>query len=297
MSVVSLKGVIVKAISGFYYVEVADKIYECKARGVFRKESNTPLVGDLVVISVPDSGYPVIDEIKERKNFLVRPPVANIDTLIVVCSTVSPSPNYKVIDKMISTAVYNDITPVVVISKSDIKSGEEIYSIYNQAGIKTIIYSAKTGEGLEKIYSLLPNKITAFIGNSGVGKSTLLNKLFPDFDLKTGEVSEKLGRGRHTTRTVELMKIKNGYVIDTPGFSTMQLEKYSITDKKQLQYTFPEFDDYLGQCKFISCSHTCEKGCAILQKVEEGIIPKSRHNSYVEMYNEIKDIKEWERKK
>ncbi len=297
MSVVSLKGVIVKAISGFYYVEVADKIYECKARGVFRKESNTPLVGDLVVISVPDSGYPVIDEIKERKNFLVRPPVANIDTLIVVCSTVSPSPNYKVIDKMISTAVYNDITPVVVISKSDIKSGEEIYSIYNQAGIKTIIYSAKTGEGLEKIYSLLPNKITAFIGNSGVGKSTLLNKLFPDLDLKTGEVSEKLGRGRHTTRTVELMKIKNGYVIDTPGFSTMQLEKYSITDKTQLQYTFPEFDDYLGQCKFISCSHTCEKGCAILQKVEEGIIPKSRHNSYVEMYNEIKDIKEWERKK
>ena len=297
MSVVSLKGVIVKAISGFYYVEVADKIYECKARGVFRKESNTPLVGDLVVISIPDSGYPVIDEIKERKNFLVRPPVANIATLIVVCSTVSPSPNYKVIDKMISTAVYNDITPVVVISKSDIKSGEEIYSIYNQAGIKTIIYSAKTGEGLEEIYSLLPNKITAFIGNSGVGKSTLLNKLFPDFDLKTGEVSEKLGRGRHTTRTVELMKIKNGYVIDTPGFSTMQLEKYSITDKKQLQYTFPEFDDYLGQCKFISCSHTCEKGCAILQKVEEGIIPKSRHNSYVEMYNEIKDIKEWERKK
>lgn len=297
MSVVSLKGVIVKAISGFYYVEVADKIYECKARGVFRKESNTPLVGDLVVISIPDSGYPVIDEIKERKNFLVRPPVANIDTLIVVCSTVSPSPNYKVIDKMISTAVYNDITPVVVISKSDIKSGEEIYSIYNQAGIKTIIYSAKTGEGLEEIYSLLPNKITAFIGNSGVGKSTLLNKLFPDLDLKTGEVSEKLGRGRHTTRTVELMKIKNGYVIDTPGFSTMQLEKYSITDKKQLQYTFPEFDDYLGQCKFISCSHTCEKGCAILQKVEEGIIPKSRHNSYVEMYNEIKDIKEWERKK
>lgn len=297
MSVVSLKGVIVKAISGFYYVEVADKIYECKARGVFRKESNTPLVGDLVVISVPDSGYPVIDEIKERKNFLVRPPVANIDTLIVVCSTVSPSPNYKVIDKMISTAVYNDITPVVVISKSDIKSGEEIYSIYNQAGIKTIIYSAKTGEGLEEIYSLLPNKITAFIGNSGVGKSTLLNKLFPDLDLKTGEVSEKLGRGRHTTRTVELMKIKNGYVIDTPGFSTMQLEKYSITDKTQLQYTFPEFDDYLGQCKFISCSHTCEKGCAILQKVEEGIIPKSRHNSYVEMYNEIKDIKEWERKK
>lgn len=297
MDKVNIKGVIIKAISGFYYVEAADKIYECKARGVFRKESNTPLVGDLVIITVPESGYPVIDKIEDRKNFLVRPPVANIDTLIIVCSTVSPSPNYKVIDKMISTAVYNDIEPVVVISKSDIKPGEDILGIYNQANIKTILYSATTGEGLEEIYSLLNNKITAFIGNSGVGKSTLLNKLFPDFDLKTGEVSEKLGRGRHTTRTVELLKIKNGYVIDTPGFSTMQLEKYSITDKDQLQYTFPEFQEYLGQCRFTSCSHICEKDCAILQKVKAGIIPESRHNSYVEMYNEIKDIKEWERKK
>ena len=292
-----IDGVIVKAISGFYYVETTDKVYECKARGVFRKESNTPLVGDLVTINIPDSGYPVIDEIKERKNFLTRPPVANIDTMIVVCSTVSPAPNYKVIDKMISTAIYNHIEPVVVISKSDLKPGYDMLDIYSKAGIKTILYSSVTGEGTDEIYSLLPGKITALIGNSGVGKSTLLNKLFPDFQLKTGEVSKKLGRGRHTTRTVELLKIKNGYVVDTPGFSTMQLEKYSITDKEQLQYTFPEFQEFLGECKFTSCSHICEKGCAVLEKVYDGTIPKSRHNSYVEMYNEIKDIKEWERKK
>ena len=159
------------------------------------------------------------------------------------------------------------------------------------------LYSSVTGEGVDEIYSLLPNKITAFIGNSGVGKSTLLNKLFPDFQLKTGEVSDKLGRGRHTTRTVELLKFNGGYVCDTPGFSTMQLEKFNIQDKTQLQYMFPEFEDYIGQCKFTSCSHTCEKGCAILQMVEEGKIQKSRHNSYVDMYNEIKDIKEWERRK
>ena len=169
--------------------------------------------------------------------------------------------------------------------------GEEIFNIYNSTGIKTILYSSVTGEGVDEIYSLLPNKITAFIGNSGVGKSTLLNKLFPDFRLKTGEVSDKLGRGRHTTRTVELLKFNGGYVCDTPGFSTMQLEKFNIQDKTQLQYMFPEFEDYIGQCKFTSCSHTCEKGCAILQMVEGGKIQKSRHNSYVDMYNEIKDIK------
>ena len=293
----SVEGRIIKAISGFYYVETTDNTYECKARGSFRKTSKTPVVGDLVTISIPESGYPTVEEIHKRKNSIVRPPMANIDTLVIVCSTVSPAPNYTVIDKMTATAVYNNIEPVIVISKSDIKSGEEIYNIYNSTGIKTILYSSVTGEGVDEIYSLLPNKITAFIGNSGVGKSTLLNKLFPDFQLKTGEVSDKLGRGRHTTRTVELLKFNGGYVCDTPGFLTMQLEKFNIQDKTQLQYMFPEFEDYIGQCKFTSCSHTCEKGCAILQMVEEGKIQKSRHNSYVDMYNEIKDIKEWERRK
>lgn len=290
-------GLIIKAISGFYYVEVADKIYECKARGAFRRDKSAPLVGDLVTISLSQKGYPVIDKIHPRKNFLVRPPMANIDNIVIVCSTVSPSPNYTVIDKMISTAVYNDMEPVIVISKSDICPGDELFDIYQKTVIRTIIYSAVTGEGIDEIYSILPNKITAFIGNSGVGKSTLLNKLFPDFNLKTGEISEKLGRGRHTTRTVELFKTMDGYVCDTPGFSTVQLERFNIIDKDSLQYTFPEFQNYIGNCKFTSCSHTCEKGCAVIEGVKQGEIPVSRHNSYVEMYNEIKDIKEWERKK
>ena len=297
MKLTKAQGLIIKAISGFYYVEVADKIYECKARGAFRKDKSAPLVGDLVTISLSQNGYCVIDEIHPRKNSLIRPPMANIDNIVIVCSTVSPSPNYTVIDKMISTAVYNDMEPVIVISKSDISSGEELYDIYSKTGIKTILYSSVTGVGVEEIYSILPNKITAFIGNRGVGKSTLLNKLFPDFNLTTGEISEKLGRGRHTTRTVELFKTRDGYVCDTPGFSTVQLERFNIIDKDSLQYTFPEFQDYIGNCKFTSCSHTCEKGCAVIDGVKQGEIPVSRHNSYVEMYNEIKDIKEWERKK
>lgn len=295
-SLKSAKGIIIKAISSFYYVEIEGKIYECKARGAFRKDGNTPLVGDFVTISVEDEKG-VIEDIFKRKNSMIRPPMANLDTLVIVCSTVSPAPNYKVIDKMISTAIYNDIDPVVVISKSDIKDGNELFDIYSKTGIKTILYSAVTGVGVEEIYSLLKNKTTAFIGNSGVGKSTLLNKLFPSLDLQTGEISEKLGRGRHTTRTVELFKIHGGYVCDTPGFSTFQLEKHNIVDKEQLQYTFPEFADYIGNCKFTSCSHTVEKGCAILRQVDKGTIPKTRHNSYIEMYNEIKDIKKWERKK
>jgi ribosome biogenesis GTPase len=292
-----IQGVIIKGIGGFYYVETADKIYECKARGIFRKKSNTPYVGDLVDITVVENGYNIIENIHTRKNSLVRPPIANIDTLVIVCSTVSPLPNFTVIDKMVSYAVYNNIEPVIVISKSDIKDGSDIFNIYNSSGIKTILYSSVTGDGVEEVRKLLSNKITAFTGNSGVGKSTLLNKLFPDFNLETGEISEKLGRGRHTTRTVELMKIENGYVADTPGFSTVQLQKFQMIDKDDLQYTFPEFKDYLNRCKFTSCSHTCEKGCIILEKVQEGVIQKSRHNSYKEMYNEIKDIKKWECKK
>lgn len=291
------QGIIVKGIGGFYYVEAAEKIYECKARGVFRKKSNTPLVGDSVTITIVENGYNVIDEIHERKNSLIRPPIANIDTLVIVCSTVSPLPNFTVIDKMVSYAVYNDIEPVIVISKSDIKDGTNLLETYSKCGIRTILYSSVTGEGVDDVRALLGGKITAFTGNSGVGKSTLLNKLFPDFNLETGEISEKLGRGRHTTRTVELMKIDDGYVADTPGFSTVQLEKFQMIKKEEIQYTFPEFQDYIQNCRFTSCSHTCEKGCAVLEKVNDGTIPKSRHDSYCEMYKEVKDIKEWEYKK
>lgn len=291
----NLNGIITKITGGFYYVEAAEKTYECKARGVFRKKGFTPLVGDYVTIEVPqDSGFCSVVSIKERKNSLVRPALANLDVLVIVSSVVEPALNTYIIDKMISAAVKKDITPVVVFSKTDLKSCDDYLYIYNNAGIKAIAYSSVTGEGVEQIKELLKGNVSAFSGNSGVGKSTLLNALFPDLELKTGEISDKLGRGRHTTRTVELFKCFGGYVADTPGFSTVDLDRYEIIKKDELQYCFPEFSKYIGECKFTSCAHVCEKGCAVLQALSDGEISASRHESYVKMYNEVKDIKDWQ---
>lgn len=292
----SLNGIIIKSTGGFYYVEAAERIYECKARGIFRKKNNSPKVGDKVTISVPDEGYCSIDEIHKRKNELRRPPLANIDMLVIVVSTVDPSPNYLVIDKMTAAAVDNDIEPVVVISKSDLSSADELLGIYKKSGIKAFSYSSEVPSSADEIKQALKNKISAFTGNSGVGKSTLLNTLYPELSLETGEISDKLGRGRHTTRTVELFKVGGGYIADTPGFSTVDLERYNMIDKDNLKFCFPEFRDYLTSCKFVSCSHTCEKGCSIIDAVRRGVIPESRHRSYVAMYDEVKDIKEWQRK-
>ena len=292
----SIQGIILKSTGGFYYVEAAGSIYECKARGIFRKKNNSPRVGDRVEISVPDDGYSAIEEILPRKNTLRRPPLANIDMLVIVVSTVDPAPNYLVIDKMTAAAVDNDIEPVVVISKSDLKSGDELYETYRKAGIKAFQYSPEDTASVNEIKALLSGKVSAFTGNSGVGKSTLLNALYPDLALETGEISEKLGRGRHTTRTVELFKIGGGYVADTPGFSTVDLERYNMIDKDNIQFCFPEFKEYLTTCQFTSCSHTCEKGCSIIAAVNDGKICESRHKSYVAMYDEVKDIKEWQRK-
>ncbi|MBQ9673981.1 MAG: ribosome small subunit-dependent GTPase A [Ruminococcus sp.] len=292
-----LEGRIIKGIGGFYYVEAADEIFECKARGVFRNKSNTPLVGDFVTIKIPQSGYNLIEKIAERKNSLIRPPVANIDLLMIVCSTVSPLPNFSVIDKMTAYAVYNNIEPVIVITKSDLSDGSEIHDIYEKSAIRTVLTSYVDGVGLDEVKGMLEGKTTAFTGNSGVGKSTLLNALFPGLELATGEISEKLGRGRHTTRAVELIKVDGCYVADTPGFSTVNMEKFGMTDKTELQYSFPEFADYINGCRFNSCSHTCEKGCAVIEKVRDGTIAKTRHKSYCDMYDEVKNFKEWQFKK
>ena len=293
-----LNGIITKITGGFYYVEAADNTFECKARGVFRKRGCTPLVGDYVVIDVPDGdGYCSIESINERKNSLVRPALANLDVLVIVSSVVEPSINTYIIDKMICAAVDKNIDPVVVFSKTDLKSCEEYLEIYQKAGIKAIEYSSVNGKGIDEIKAVLQGKISAFSGNSGVGKSTLLNALLPQLELKTGEISDKLGRGRHTTRTVELFKCFGGYVADTPGFSTVDLDRYEIIKKDDLQYCFPEFSKYIGECKFTSCAHVCEKGCAVLEALEKGDISKSRHESYVKMYNEVKDIKDWQMQK
>ncbi|MBQ5398207.1 MAG: ribosome small subunit-dependent GTPase A [Ruminococcus sp.] len=292
----TLNGIIIKSTGGFYYVEAAERIYECKARGIFRKKNNSPKVGDRVKITVPDDGYCSVDEIEKRKNELRRPPLANIDMLVIVVSTVDPSPNYLVIDKMTAAAVDNDIEPVVVVSKSDLASADELVGTYRRAGILSFAYSSEEPASADEIRSLLSGKIAAFTGNSGVGKSTLLNTLYPELALETGEISGKLGRGRHTTRTVELFKVGGGYIADTPGFSTVDLERYNMIDKDNIKFCFPEFKELLTSCQFTSCSHTCEKGCAILEAVKDGRIPESRHQSYVAMYNEVKDIKEWQKR-
>ena len=294
MNMSTLNGILMKSIGGFYYVRCDGKEYECKARGSFRKSGNSPVVGDKVVISVPEEGFASIEEIKPRINKLKRPALANIDTLVIVCSTVDPEPNFTVIDKMTAAAVNNNMIPAIVVSKNDLKSGERIAEIYRNSEFPVFLCSPDDTEDVNRLKAFLKGKVSAFTGNSGVGKSTLINRIFPELELQTGQISRKLGRGKHTTRVVELFEIDGCFVADTPGFSTVDLQRYEMIDKTQLQYCFPEFEKYLGECQFTSCSHTCEKGCRILQAVKDGEIETSRHKSYVAMYNEVKDIKEWE---
>lgn len=290
-----LNGVIIKGIGGFYYVEAAGEVYECKARGAFRKKKITPLAGDNVTITVREGKENTIDEIGERKNFLLRPPVANIDTLIIVSSVKDPVPSLLVIDKMTAIAVDKGIKPCVVFSKSDLGDTTELESIYSKAGIDVVSVCCKTGEGIEKVKEMISDGITVFTGNTGVGKSSLLNCIDDRFSLATGEISDKLGRGRHTTREVTLYHINNGLVADTPGFSSLDIEQTSdVIVKENLPFCFPEFQEYLGKCKFTSCSHTVEKGCLILEALNNGEIDKNRHESYVSMYNDVKDLKEWQ---
>lgn len=289
-------GIIVRLLGGFYYVETDNEMVECKARGIFRKKGLSPMVGDRVRINIPKEGYASIEEIFTRKNKIIRPAIANIDKLVIVSSVCEPEPNLFIIDKMTATAISKGIEPVIVFSKTDLEQADKYHKIYENSKITTISFSTETGEGAEDVRNLLKDSVVAFTGNSGVGKSSLLNYLFPQLNIETGNISKKLGRGRHTTRSIELYKTDGGYVADTPGFSTVDLERYELIDKEELAECFPEFEEYLNTCQFTSCAHVCEKGCTILQAVKDGKINKSRHNSYVEMYNEVKDIKEWQKK-
>lgn len=289
-----LEGTIVKGIGGFYYIEVNDTVYECRARGVFRKNKISPLPGDRVRITINEGAENTIDEILPRRNVLVRPPIANIDRLFVVASVCEPKPNTLVIDKLIAIAEKNYIEPVIVITKSDLGDSMLLEKIYKTAGFETVVTSAETGEGSEKIRGLIEGHISAFAGNTGVGKSSLLNAVDSSLSLQTGEISDKLGRGRHTTRHIELFKVCGGYIADTPGFSSIDFQNAEKILKDELPFCFREFEEYLGTCKFSSCSHTHDKGCRIIQAVSEGRIHPSRHENYVALYNEVKDLKEWE---
>lgn len=292
----SATGIITKAIAGFYYVEVGESIYPCKARGIFRKQRLEPLVGDMVEITLPkdDKSEGSLDKILPRKNSLVRPPLANIDRLFIVSAYSNPAPNSLIIDKLTAICEHKGIEPILIFNKSDQGDFTAWKSIYKKAGFIVHTVSCATGDGVENIRKSLREGISVFSGNSGVGKSSLLNRLFDGFNLATGEVSEKLGRGRHTTRHVELFRLKEGgYVADTPGFASLDLEKTEIVDKDALPLAYRDFLPYIDECKFTSCSHTGEKGCAVCAAVERGEIEKSRFESYCKMYDEVKDIKPW----
>lgn len=286
-----MKGIIIKGIGGFYYVKAADdNVYECKARGIFRKEHITPMIGDAAEIEIKDNKGN-ITEIYERKNALVRPSVANIDILVLVVAAASPEPNLLLIDKMLINAEINGIKPVICINKTDLADRADLAEIYS--AYETVSVCAEKNEGLDELVSVIKDKVSAFSGLSGVGKSTILN-LITTGEMETGAVSEKIQRGRHTTRHVELMELKSGgFALDTPGFGSLDLENVKADE---LADYFPEMSGATENCRFRGCSHINEPDCAVKALVESGKLAKSRYESYKELYNTLKQIKEWEKK-
>ena len=268
---------ITKGIGGFYYVKTPDGIKECKARGIFRKSGIKPVAGDWVELS-PDGT--VIDEILPRKNVFVRPPIANLDVLFIVASTVQPVPSTLVLDQLAAAAIYKDVQPILVVTKADLGAADTLVQAYKTSGIPLVQLNYVTGEGLPEIKAQIKDHLCAFCGNSGVGKSTLLNALAPELQRETGQISQKLGRGRHA---------------DTPGFASLEAQKLCRIPKEDIEHTFPEFAPYFGQCRFTGCSHRTETGCAVREAVEAGKISKTRYASYLAMYEEASARKEWEK--
>ena len=292
------RGRIEKALSGFYYVNTGGETLQCRARGKFRREGLSPLVGDWVQVRELGNGEGFVEAVEARRNQFARPAAANIDQLVILASAAIPVTEPYLIDRIASIAALKGCQVLLCLNKCDLDSADELYDIYSRSAIPVLRVSAVTGQGLDALREAIRGKLSAFTGNSGVGKSSVLNALLPSLALPVGEVSKALGRGRHTTRHVELFSLgEDTYIIDTPGFSSFDTAEMDLALKQHLLDTFPEFAPYVSDCRFTGCTHTKEKGCRVLQAVKDGLIPTSRHRSYVRLYDELKDVKEWQQKK
>ncbi len=294
----SMEGRIVKALSGFYYVQSADgTITQCRARGKFRKDGQSPLVGDMVAIEI-EHGTGTVTEIRPRKNSFIRPAVANVDVLVMLAANVNPVTEPFLIDRVSAIAGDQGVELVLCLNKCDLDPADRLFEIYSHAGFTVIRTSAETGEGIEALRAAVSGKLCAFTGNSGVGKSSVLNRLGSGFAIPTGEVSDRLGRGKHTTRHVELYALPDGTLIaDTPGFSSFETDRMELVLKENLQFAFSDFAPYIGRCRYPDCAHIAEPGCAVREALARGGIEPTRYDSYVRLYEKMKQIRPWELEK
>lgn len=292
-----MEGTIIKALSGFYYVSSEEQVYECKARGKFRLDGTSPLVGDKVSFAIDTNGKGFIDKVFDRKNSFIRPAVANIDALVFVAANTNPVTDPFLIDRVSVIAEEADCDLIVCINKTDIDPADELYAIYTSAGFETLRTSTVTGEGIPELKAALKGKICAFTGNSGVGKSSILNSIVPEFNIEVAAVSNKLGRGKHTTRHVELYDIGDDtFIADTPGFASFDIEMMQTIDKRELQHDFRDFKMYIGNCRFNDCAHLKEPGCAVTEALQIGDIMPSRYQSYKRLYELSAQNNFWENK-
>ncbi len=310
-----IKGTVLKGVGGLYTVRLDEEcngscMAQVRGRGSFRHEKLVLLTGDRVELEVLDDGSFFCKTILDRKNSLIRPPLANLDIIFVVIPCKKPMPSFEIIDKMISIAEHNKIEPVIIVTKSDLDKdfAKDMERIYKNSGFDVIVTSSENGEGVEGVREYLRGKtqdcapICAFAGASGAGKSTLLNAIFPTLCLETGDLSQKIERGKNTTRHTELFSLKellgeeyNGYLADTPGFSLLDFERFDFFSLDDLFDTFREFRNLKFNCKYTKCSHTKEEGCEILARVKNGEIEKTRHQSYVSLYEILKKKPSWKK--